>query len=136
MCDTSDISPSDLPDLSFGGKGERRERAERIGQRIFIAGLSEYGTRSQTIVIRSKKNVYYLYRETETYPDLPSFSLCVVPVKEEREREIEGEREREVEGERERETESINQTYVWKALSLSALSLAGFRLLTSLFSRS
>ena len=60
----------ELPDMSFSPEGEARERALQNGPYIdpTVAGaLSNYGTQSQTIVIRSvsARCVYYFYRSTQ-----------------------------------------------------------------------
>jgi uncharacterized protein with NRDE domain len=74
-----------LPDLSRLSENAAEERAL---QRVFIAHergkpvppLTDTGTRAQTIVVASRRAVYYWYRSTDTFPDLPPFTKFVVPL--------------------------------------------------------
>ena len=45
-----------------------QKSTDLTSNRIFISGHPTYGTRAQTIVLRTRANIYYYYRSTDSGP--------------------------------------------------------------------
>ena len=78
LTDPSAFPKETLPDPAFSPFSPEEECAV---QRIFLdhdsgvpkPPLVNYGTRAQTVILRSTRCVYYFYRSTDQYPLLPEF---------------------------------------------------------------